>query len=172
MTELTDLSGPFNPDLTFDHLSKEFLFKLSHSWQWSWLQLDAAWNDEVRKRFGDRVASGCDVEMWQRCGERCNTRYAKLARIPLKNAVDSLKVVQLPLDNSTGAIYPTLCDIRNENHVILTVVKCPSLEWCERNAPDRIVPMCQVNEIQVNRPGFPISTRNARILTLHCSWCR
>ncbi|MCX6000760.1 MAG: DUF6125 family protein [Chloroflexi bacterium] len=154
MAELNDLSGPFNPHLKYEDLSKEFLLKLDRSWQWSWLQLDAAWYDEVQKRFGMQVASGCDVEMWQRCGDRCNTRYAKIARIPLTNVVDSLKLVQLPLDNATGAIYPTQVDVKNENHAVLTVTRCPSLEWCERSAPERIVPMCQVNEIQVNRSYF------------------
>ena len=149
MPEVNDLSGPFNPHLRFEDFSKDFLVKLLRSWQWAWLQMDAAWFDQVYTRFGHQPAWECDLEMWLRCAERCNTRYAKIANIPMKNVVDCLKVLQLPLDNTMGTIYPVEYDIRNENHAIVTVRRCPSMEWCERSAPDRIVPMCQINEPQI-----------------------
>jgi hypothetical protein len=146
MTEINDYSGPFNPNLTFNDLSKDFLLKVIRVWQWSWLQLDAAWFDEVKTRWGREVGYGCDLEMWLRCAERCNTRYAKIAKIPNKNVIDVLKVLQMPLDNTMGAVYPTKHEIRDENYAVVTVEKCPSLEWCERNDPERIVPMCVIME--------------------------
>ena len=149
MPELNDYSGPFRSDLRFEDFSKDFLVKLMRSWQWAWLQMDAAWFDEVKKRYGDKVAYECDLEMWLRVAERCNPRYAKIANIPLKSVVDSLKLLQLPLDNTMGGVFPAVHDIKNENHAIITVARCPSLEWCEREAPERVVPMCQVLEPQV-----------------------
>jgi len=143
MPDLTDLSGPFNPNLRLEDLSRDFLVKVLRIWQWSWLQLDAGWFEEVHKRFGLQPGYDCDLEMWLRCADRCNTRYARIANIPMTNAVDCLKALQLPLDNSMGAVYPTEHEIIDENHAIITVMKCPSLEWCERNAPERIAPMCQ-----------------------------
>ena len=144
--EMSDYSGPFIPNLRFDDLSKEFLLKVIRSWQYSWLQLEGGWMEEVEKRFGVHVAMGCDLQMWLRCAERCNTRYVKIANIPMKNAVDCLKALQLPLDNTMGAVYPTKQEIKNENHAIVTVVRCPSVEWWEKNAPERIVPMCHIVE--------------------------
>ena len=149
MTELNDLSGQFNPNLRFSDFSKEFLAKLIGVWQWAWLQMDSAWFDEVKKRWGDKVAWECDLEMWFRVAERCNPRYAKLANIPLENVVDSLKVLQLPLDNTMGGIFPVKYAIKNENPAVVTVSRCPSLEWCEKNEPDRIVHMCRQNEPQI-----------------------
>jgi hypothetical protein len=149
MPELDDLSGSFNPNLKFADFSKEFLVKLISVWQWAWLQMDAAWFDELKKRYGDKVAWECDLEMWLRVAERCNPRYAKLANIPLNNVVDSLKLLQLPLDNTMGGIFPVEYDIKNENHAIVTVRKCVALDWCERQEPGRIGPMCQVNEPQI-----------------------
>lgn len=151
MPELDDLSGPFNPNLKFTDFSKDFLVELIGVWQWAWLQMDAAWFDEVKKRYGDKVAWECDLEMWLGVAKRCNPRYAKLANIPLKNVVDSLKVLQLPLDNTMGGIFPVEYDIKNENHAIVTVRKCPALEWAEREEPGRIVPICQLNEPQIIR---------------------
>src|SRR4030042_2338997 len=106
MPELNDYSGPFRSDLRFEDFSKDFLVKLMRSWQGAWLQMDAAWFDEVKKRYGDKVAYECDLEMWLRVAERCNPRYAKIANIPLNNVVDSLKLLQLPLDNTMGGIFP------------------------------------------------------------------
>ena len=146
MSELTNYSGPFNPNLTFNDLSKDFLLKVIRIWQWSWLQMDAGWFEDLKDKVGQETAHACDLEMWLRCAERANTRYARIARIPLKNAVDCLKVLQLPLDNTMGAVYPTTHEIRNENYAVITVQKCPSLEFCERNAPERVVPMCVIME--------------------------
>lgn len=146
MVELTDYSGPFDPRLGFGHLSKDFLLKVIRIWQWSWLQMDAAWFESLKEKVSQEIAYGCDLEMWLRCAERCNTRYARIARIPLANAVDCLKVLQLPLDNTMGAVYPTSHLIRDENYAVVTVEKCPSLEFCERNAPERVAPMCVIME--------------------------
>lgn len=142
MKELTDYSGPFNPSLSFDNFSKDFLLKLIQMWQWSWIQLDSAFFNQVLKRADLDTSFQCATESWVRIAEDCNPRYAKIAKIPLTNAVDSVKVYQLPLDNPMGTVYKSTYDIQNENSVTVTVGRCPTLEWAEKNAPERIVPMC------------------------------
>jgi hypothetical protein len=149
MPELNDLSGPFNPHLTFKDFSKDFLLKLIHIWQYAWLQLDAAWFDAAKDRFGSEAAYDCDLAMWLRVAERCNPRYARMANIQLNTLVDSLKALQLPLDNTMGGLFPVEYDIKNENHAIVTVTNCRALLFCEREAPERIEPMCHVLEPQV-----------------------
>ena len=121
MSEINDYSGPFNPNLTFNDLSKDFLLKVIRVWQFAWIELEGGWEEEVEKRYGVHVAMGCDLQMWLRCADLCNTKYVKIAKIPMKNAVDCLKALQLPLDNTMGAVYPTKQEIRNENHAIVTV---------------------------------------------------
>ena len=146
MAELDDYSGPFKPDLTYEDLSKDFLIKLMRSYQWTWMQTDAAWFDQIKLRFGAQAAWDLDLQGWLRPARRANPRYAKIANIPLKNVVDCLKVLQLPMDNTMGGIYPVEYDVKNENHAIVTVNRCPNLEWCEKQEPERIVPMCQIGE--------------------------
>ena len=120
MPELTDYSGPFNPDLKFDDLSKDFLLKLIEIWQYSWLHMTEAWYDAVKKRFGDDVANHCENEAWITVGERVNPRYAKVANIQLNTIADCLKCIQLPLDNITGGLNTAELDIKGKDVAILT----------------------------------------------------
>jgi hypothetical protein len=55
----------------------------------------------------------------------------------------------LPLDNTTGGLYPIIVEIINENHVIWTLPKCKSLEFFEAKDPGRINQVCYVNEKKV-----------------------
>jgi len=149
MPELDDLSGPFNPNLTYKDFSKDFLLKLIPVWQYAWLHMTEAWYDAVKKRFGSKAADECETEAWVRIGERVNPRYAKVANIQLNTIVDSLKAIQLPLDNTMGGLFPVEYDIKSPNHVILTIRQCRSLQFFEAKQPERIAWVCHVNEKKV-----------------------
>lgn len=146
MPELNDYSGPFNPDLKFEDFSKDFLLRLMHLWQYAWLQMAGTWYDAIKKRWGDEAANECEQEAWVKMAERVNPRYAKMANIQLNTVLDSLKAAQLPLDNSIGALFPVEYEIKNPNHVIMTVKECRTLTYMERSAPERIYPLCHINE--------------------------
>ena len=147
--ELKDLSGPFNPDLTYDELSKDFLLKLMSVWQYAWLHLSECWYREVMKRDGRQVADECEAGAWCNMAERVNPRYAKIGNIQMNTVLDSMKVLQLPLDNITGGLFPIIPEIINENHVKWTITRCKSLEYFEAKEPERIPAVCYVNEKKV-----------------------
>ena len=107
MPELDDLSGSFNPNITYKDFSKDFLLKLIQVWQYAWLHMTEAWYDAVKDRFGSQAADECETQAWVRIGERVNPRYAKVANIQLNTVVDSLKAIQLPLDNTMGGLFQT-----------------------------------------------------------------
>ena len=48
--EMDDYSGLYNPNLTFNDLSKEFLLKLMQVWQYAWLHMTEAWYDAVKEK--------------------------------------------------------------------------------------------------------------------------
>jgi len=149
MPELNDYSGPFKPDLTFDEFSKEFLLKLMTVWQYAWLHMDLAWFNAVKERYGFQAAHELDFQAWMTVAERVNPRYPKIANIQLKTVLDSLKCLQLPLDNITSGIFAPQYDIKNENHALVTIARCQTLEALERETPEMIVPLCQVYEPQI-----------------------
>lgn len=147
--EMIDYSGPFNPNLTFEEFSKEFLLKLMHVWQYGWLHMTEAWYNAVKQRWGVDAANECETQAWETIGERVNPRFAKVANIELNTVVDSLKCLQLPLDNTTGGLFPAEAKIINPNHVIWTIPRCRSLEFFEAKEPERIKHVCHINEARI-----------------------
>jgi len=144
--ELNDLSGPFDPDLTFRDLSKEFLLKIMEVWQFAWIHMATAFYDITREKYGIDAANEIQLEAWERIGAKVNPRYPKIANIQLNTVVDSLKALQLPLDNTMGNLYKTQYNMINENHVIITIPQCRSLLYYEKQAPEMIDWFCHVLE--------------------------
>ena len=162
MPEMEDYSCPFKPDLTLEDFSKEFLLKLMTAWQFAWLRMADTWYGAVEKRFGADAANECNLEAWTRVGELVNPRLAKIAGIKLNTVLDSLKLLQLPLDNNIGPLYPVEYEIRNPNHVIMSILQCRSLMYFEREAPHMIEPTCHRLEEQVMKaylvnPGIKVT---------------
>ena len=147
--EMNDYTGPYNPDLTFNDLSKEFILKLMQVWQYAWLHMTEAWYDAVKEKAGAETADMCETAAWCRIGERVNPRFAKVANVELKTVLDSMKVLQLPLDNTTGGLFPIKLEIINPNHVIWTIPQCRSLQFFEAKCPERIQYVCYENEKRV-----------------------
>ncbi len=144
--ELNDLSGPFRPDLKMEDFSKEFLLKLMNVWQFAWIRLSQAYYDLIRERDGFEVANEINEKAWTKVAQTVNPRYPKIANIQLNTVLDSLKCCQLPLDNNIGPLYPVEWDIKNPNHVIMTVTQCRSLLYYEKHEPELIEPICHVFE--------------------------
>lgn len=149
MPEMDDYSCPFKPDLTFDDFSRDFLLKLATTWQFAWLRMADSWYEAVSRRFGPDAASECNLEAWTSVAEQINPRLARVAGIKLNTVLDSLKLLQLPLDNNIGPLYPVEYDIKGPNHAIMTVLQCRSLIYFERDAPHMIEPVCHRLEEQV-----------------------
>jgi hypothetical protein len=141
--EYNDLSGPFDPDLRFEDLSKDFILRLVNIYQFAWVQLATAFLDVIRERYGLQVAEDINLDAWRRMSKKVNPRYAKTGNIPMRTVVDSVKALQLPLDNTIGPIYRMTYQVINENHVIMTLPRCRTLEAIERDEPDRIDTICR-----------------------------
>ena len=138
-----DMSGPFDPELKFDDFSKEFLLELINVYQFAWVQLATKFMDSIAQRYGAKVAEEINLDAWRRMSKKVNPYYAKVGKIPMKTVVDSVKVLQLPLDNTIGPIYRMQYQVLNENHVIMTLPRCRTLEAIERDDPARIPQICQ-----------------------------
>ena len=158
MEEMKDYSGPFKPDLKYEDFSKDFLIELMRVWQYFYLEMASAWSEAVEKHVGSDTATQCEKEAWVRVVKRSLPRLAKKANIELNTVLDSMKLMQLPPDN-TVMMYPVDFEIKNENHVITTTKVCKGLEyWEKNNRMDRIEAMChgtaeqELNELYAANP--------------------
>ena len=165
MPELTDLSGPFDPNVRFEDFSKDFLLKIMKVWQYAWLTLSEDWYDAVVEQCGQEKANLCERAAWLNMGAKVNPRYAKIANIPLNTVLDSVKAMCLPLDNTLGGLFPVEYDIRDENHVIMTVRDCQGLRYWEKTAPERIPWVCSDHWCMEQIRNYLIN-RNIRVTAL------
>jgi hypothetical protein len=99
--------------------------------------------DSIAQRYGYQVAEDINLDAWRRMSKKVNPYYARVGKIPMKTVVDSVKALQLPLDNTIGPIYRMQYKVINKNHVIMTLPHCRTLEAIERDDPSRIPKICQ-----------------------------
>ena len=120
--ELNDLSGPWNPNLTFDDMSKEFLMKLMNIWQHAWITLSGMWYDEVRAKWGFDAANACELASWEKMGKKVNPRYGKLGNVKMDKdgypatVLECMKCLQMPLDNIMRGKNAGLFDGQFDDH--------------------------------------------------------
>jgi len=149
MPELNDYSGPFNPNLSLKDFSKEFLIKLIHEYQHSWVILADSWLYSIKSRFGMANAQYCELESWCKLYERLMPYYIKLLgniEDPMQaDVVSWIKAEQFTLDGTMGYV-PTDFEVVNKNDVIMTMTDCMGLRNFERVEPERTQWMCWVIE--------------------------
>ena len=119
--EVDDLSGPLYPHLTHNNFSKDFLLRLMEAWQYAWLTLSETHFLTARKEHGYETAMEICDAAWGKATPGIQGRYAETAGITLTTVVDSLKLMQLAMDTPIGPLYESSYDIKNDNHVILSV---------------------------------------------------
>jgi len=149
MPEMNDYSGPFNPNLSFKDLSKEFLIKLIHEYQHSWVILADSWLYSIKSRYGLAEAQYCECDAWCNVYLRIMPYYMKLlANVDDPSKIDVMgwqKAGQFALDGPMGYIPQTL-EIISKDHVIMTMTDCMGLRHFETKDPSRTQWMCRVVE--------------------------
>ena len=149
MPEMNDYSGPFNPNLSFKDFSKDFLIKLIHEYQHSWVILADSWLYSIKSRYGIAEAQYCELEAWCKVYERIMPYYMKLlANIEDPKQADVVSWVksgQFALDGTMGYI-PTGFEVKNRNNAIMTMTDCMGLRHFETKDPARVQWMCWVVE--------------------------
>ena len=156
MGELTEYSGDFNPGLKFEDFSKEWLLKYIRELMSDYLKISEYWQNWVEKKFGQEEAMEGELNAFTRAANGIFPRIASLANIqlPAKDVLEALKIIQVIPDNVTADIYRNQYDIKDRNHVIMTVAKCGTLEFFERKAPDRIYSCCQNVDVGITKAYF------------------
>ncbi|MDD5095094.1 MAG: DUF6125 family protein [Dehalococcoidia bacterium] len=143
MSELSDYSGPFNPNVNYEHFSRDVLVKLL-TLQADYLQkADGLWYVTVKNRVGDDVAFESDMRVWERAHIWELQQTRRLFKMEGHDIATLLKALQVsPLLRAWKCRY----ELRNPNHGIWTVLHCPSLAGLEKEGEGRERRICHVWE--------------------------
>jgi hypothetical protein len=142
--ELKDYSGDFNPDLKFEDFSKDFLIKLIRRYAAGYLKLGEFWYDRVAALVGPEKAMFEDtVDVWTKQPHWILPKIAQTANIEVKDIVDAMKAWQLVLDGFLPGRYIPQFDVKDRNHVIMSITNCRDLLYFQyRDMKDRVKWVC------------------------------
>ncbi|MFC1943960.1 DUF6125 family protein [Chloroflexota bacterium] len=140
--EMNDYSGPFIKEWKYEYLSKETLIKLLVEFGRAFIAIDGFWYTLIENRFGLDLANELDSEIWEKIVPPWTTPHTmRLLNISGDNVETLFKVMQ-NLPDATLDLYEYEHDLKNPNHGIFTVYRCPGLSFFERKRPERILPVC------------------------------
>ena len=147
MAELKDYSGKFIPDLKYTDFSKEFMAQLLTEYARLYVMADGVWYSLVQERYGPKVPSDIDYDVWVNKLPVYETRgILKVLNLKTNTVADWMKVLQL-IPGFSYNLFPHEIDIKNENHAVVTVRDCPALIRFEKREPEKIVHICQELEL-------------------------
>jgi len=141
--EVDDLSGPLYPHLTHNDFSKDFLLRMMEAWQYAWLTLAETHFLTARKEHGYETAMEICDAAWAKATGGIQRRYAQTANIALITVVDYLKLLQLAMDTPIGPLYQASYDIKDDNHVVMTITMRDTARHPDWPAPELDVAMAQ-----------------------------
>jgi len=132
MGELTDYSGPFNPNLKAEDFSKGLLIKVLNRWGRQALLFEGLYQSAVREKYGDEAAD--ELAYYVYSVDRM-PRYAtgikEILGIKENDVEACIKCIQWDptffLD-----LFDWEVEFENKNHAVVTVKKCPPLLHMEK----------------------------------------
>jgi hypothetical protein len=166
MADLVDYSGEFKPDLKMEEFSKDFLVNVMRAWSSAYLRLDECWHKEAVEKFGEEQAFSCQLGAWQRVERVSVPKIAKTLKIEVNDIVDFLKLSQLLPDGVLTGIFQSKYEIKNRNHVIVTITRCRTLEYLEKEDPSRIKTICHDIDIPMNQACLQSVLPQAKFLLI------
>ena len=140
MSDLTDYSGPFDPQFNHSKLNKEALLKLLKTYNDYMLRIDGFWYLTVMEKWGNDDAFDCDVKVWEKVQPWEMQAISTVLNIRGDDVATFFKYLQIA---PWLHIYDYAIDLRNPNHGLLTIKHCPTLISLEKEGTGREKLICQ-----------------------------
>jgi len=138
MKEIQAYTGNFDPDLRLENFSKTLLVNLLKEYARLGLLLEAQFNSLIARKFGAEAAT--DINLAARLVvEPIEMKTIKeIIGVPGNDVVSMIKTMHwVPDGPMNGDTFQLNYDVKNNNHVIMTVSKCKSMEFYERHGDDK-----------------------------------
>ena len=148
MKKLDDYSGDFKPDLKPSDFSSEALEKLIKIYAQLYKALDGFWYLALMERSGNDEALTCDILVWEKLCLYEMSKITKGLNIVGNDVKSMMKAFQL---SPWAWNIKSNFEIINDNHVIWTVLHCPTVNALEREGRGRENDICNNVEPRLNR---------------------
>lgn len=143
MRKLTDYSGEFIPSLKPSDFSPDTLVELLKLYAKLYIALDGFWYLTVKERVSNQEALACDIAAWEKISKYEMKMTRALLNIQGNDVVAMVKAMQISpwFLHTEGKM-----EIRDQNHAVLTVTRCPTLDALEKEGQGRENEICNIFE--------------------------
>lgn len=141
MKKLNDYSGDLVPNLKLSDFSSETLAETLKSYGRIYMALDGFWYLSVREHISNEAALAADIQAWEKICKYEMAVITKQLNIHGNDVIALMKAVQMTpwIRNMEFNI-----GIKNDNHGILTITRCPVLEALEKEGEGREIGSCHI----------------------------
>ncbi|MFO8102026.1 MAG: DUF6125 family protein [Dehalococcoidia bacterium] len=165
MAEMQDYSGPFKRDIRYEDLSKETLARLLQAYCRELLTLDSFWQEQMSKRAGEEVCRQCLIENWCRIGKSEMKWTIEALNIQGNDLEAYVKANQFVPSFAQG-IYDYDWELKDKNHAILTVNRCPAFSALKDRDPEKLEWTCNVLEEEAMKAYIKVVNPNIQVKPL------
>ncbi|MFC1944082.1 hypothetical protein ACFLX5_01060 [Chloroflexota bacterium] len=131
MPEINDYSGPFKPDLRWEDFSKDLIAEYAREMSRIYVLVGGICFGYLRERFGPQRADELHLEFWESLGNKHEFNRPRASMgICGRDVKSFLKFTQI--DPGIGMIFDIDCELKDQNHGILTINNCTALSFFER----------------------------------------
>ncbi|MFA5366900.1 MAG: DUF6125 family protein [Dehalococcoidia bacterium] len=139
MVELNDYSGPFDPDFSYDKLSRDAMHKMLKASSDYIRMIDGYWYLAVMKECGNDLAFKLDSDIWEKLG----AYTMELTRKMLNIKGDGVDAVAKSLQASPWSLmYDIRAELRGDNIAIISFLNCPTLKSLMKEGQGREKLIC------------------------------
>jgi hypothetical protein len=143
MAELSDYSGKFVPVIRFEDFSRDALLKLVKLYSKIYLGYMGMWNTVMRQHMSIEELAKYETEVYVRTARQFEAPgVANALNIKGNDVVTLIKLLQMIPDGSRQDAYDSTYDVKNNNHVILTIKTCPTLLFWEKRGNTKAIDIC------------------------------
>jgi len=131
MSDLPDYSGEFRANATLEDFSKEAILRLWRLGSLTYMMLGGLWFDVVKDKVGVEKALEWEKEVWLKRGGCENDIRVSMDALNISGSDVATLLKAFQFAPGEAGWIDIECDLKNENHGILTATRCPALEIFE-----------------------------------------
>jgi hypothetical protein len=136
MTELEDYGGEFRPDAKLQDFSKDTILRLWRSSSLVYMMLGGLWFDVVKDKVGKEKALEWEREVWLKRGGCENDIRVSLDTLKITGDDVAALLKAFQFAPGEAGWIDIECELKNNNHGILTATRCPALDILELSGDD------------------------------------